>query len=187
MRNPQTHQAILESTIEILKESGYCGVSIESVARRAGASKPTIYRWWPNKAALIAEVYESESDRVRQMPDLGSLQEDLSFLLHNLWGAWRETICGEAFRSVIAEAQLDPIMLAQLKDEFMARRRDMPRRLLQNAANRGELAEHVNPELLLDLIFGFCWYRLLTEQLTAVQDIDVFIDMLLLGVTARHA
>ncbi|KIA80636.1 TetR/AcrR family transcriptional regulator [Chromobacterium amazonense] len=184
-RNPQTHQAILASTIEILKEAGYCGVSIESVARRAGASKPTIYRWWPNKAALIAEVYECESEQVRQFPELGSLRDDLSFLLHNLWRVWRSTICGEAFRSVIAEAQLDPHTLAQMKNEFMVRRRDMPRQLLETAMRRGELAAGVDLELLLDMIFGFCWYRLLTEQLSAERDIDAFIDLLLSGAAVR--
>ncbi|AVG16583.1 TetR family transcriptional regulator [Chromobacterium vaccinii] len=184
-RNPQTHQAILASTIEILKEVGYCGISIESVARRAGASKPTIYRWWPNKAALIAEVYESESGQVRQFPECGSLREDLSFLLHNLWRVWRSSICGEAFRSVIAEAQLDPQTLMQMKNEFMGRRRELPRQLLESAARRGELAADADLELLLDMIFGFCWYRLLTDQLDAERDIDAFIGMLLSGASTR--
>nr|ULC79846.1 transcriptional regulatory protein PhlF [Pseudomonas sp.]ULC79847.1 transcriptional regulatory protein PhlF [Pseudomonas sp.] len=182
LRSPHTHKAILTSTIEILKECGYSGLSIESVARRAGASKPTIYRWWTNKAALIAEVYENESEQVRKAPDLGSFKKDLDFLLRNLWKVWRETICGEAFRCVIAEAQLDPATLIQLKDQFMERRRELPRKLVENAISNGELPKDTNRELLLDMIFGFCWYRLLTEQLTMEQDIEEFTCMLINGI-----
>lgn len=184
LRSPHAHKAILKSTTEILMESGYAGLSIESVARRASASKPTIYRWWRNKAALIAEVYEKESEQIRIFPELGSFREDLSFLLHNLWKIWRETICGLAFRSVIAEAQLDPETLEELKDQFMERRREVPKRLVENAVNRGELPKDINQNLLLDMIFGFCWYRLLTDQLRAEEDIDDFIHLLTSGVCA---
>lgn len=97
LRSPHTHKAIIISAIETLKECGYSGLSIEAVARRAGASKPTIYRWWGNKAALIAEVYESESEQIRKEPDKGSFKENLNFLLLNLWKVWRETICGRLF------------------------------------------------------------------------------------------
>jgi AcrR family transcriptional regulator len=157
-------------------------LSIEAVARRAGASKPTIYRWWGNKAALIAEVYESESEQIRKEPDKGSFKENLNFLLLNLWKVWRETICGEAFRCVIAEAQLDPSTLPKLKDEFMERRRELPRKLVENAIQQGELPKDTSRELLLDMIFGFCWYRLLTEQLEVEADINEFTTLLLNGV-----
>ena len=93
-----------------------------------------------------------------------------------------ETICGLAFRSVIAEAQLDPETLEELKDQFMERRREVPKRLVENAVNRGELPKDINQDLLLDMIFGFCWYRLLTDQLRAEEDIDDFINLLINGV-----
>ena len=131
---------------------------------------------------MIAEVYENESEQVRKFPDLGSFKADLDFLLRNLWKVWRETICGEAFRCVIAEAQLDPATLTQLKDQFMERRREMPKKLVENAISNGELPKDTNRELLLDMIFGFCWYRLLTEQLTVEQDIEEFTSLLINGV-----
>ncbi|KQW41626.1 TetR/AcrR family transcriptional regulator [Pseudomonas brassicacearum] len=182
LRSPHTHKAIIISAIETLKECGYSGLSIEAVARRAGASKPTIYRWWGNKAALIAEVYESESEQIRKEPDKGSFKENLNFLLLNLWKVWRETICGEAFRCVIAEAQLDPSTLPKLKDEFMERRRELPRKLVEKAIQQGELPKDTSRELLLDMIFGFCWYRLLTEQLEVEADINEFTTLLMNGV-----
>ena len=55
-RNPETQEAILEAAEALLLEGGVAGFSIEAVARRARAGKPTIYRWWPNKTALLLEV-----------------------------------------------------------------------------------------------------------------------------------
>ena len=56
-RNPESAEAILEAAEAVLLESGYAGFSIEAVARKARAGKPTIYRWWPSKAALLLDVY----------------------------------------------------------------------------------------------------------------------------------
>ncbi|MGA3404075.1 MAG: helix-turn-helix domain-containing protein, partial [Acetobacteraceae bacterium] len=62
VRNSEAHRSILAAAAQILNESGYAGFTIEAVARRAGASKPTIYRWWTGKAALITELYESDRE-----------------------------------------------------------------------------------------------------------------------------
>ena len=56
-RNPQSQEAILEAAEAIFADEGYAGFSIEAVARRAKAGKPTIYRWWPSKAHLLLDVY----------------------------------------------------------------------------------------------------------------------------------
>ena len=68
-RNPDSAEAILEAAEAVLIEAGYAGFSIEAVARRARAGKPTIYRWWPSKAALLLEVYQRQK-RV-DIPDTG--------------------------------------------------------------------------------------------------------------------
>src|SRR6185437_9247093 len=57
-RNPHTHQAILNATVELLGEIGYQDLSIERVAARAGVGKATIYRWWNSKSALVIEAME---------------------------------------------------------------------------------------------------------------------------------
>src|SRR3954469_6843902 len=104
-RNPASEAAILTAARELLDKEGYAGFSIEAVARRARAGKPTIYRWWPSKAALLLEVYQRQK-RV-DIPDSGSLEEDLVGFLKNLFAHWRDTPSGSVYRSLIAEAQSD--------------------------------------------------------------------------------
>ena len=111
-RNPDSAEAILEAAEAVLIEAGYAGFSIEAVARRARAGKPTIYRWWPSKAALLLEVYQRQK-RV-DIPDTGSLEQDLVGFLINLFTHWRETSSGSVFKSLIAEAQSDETAAAAL-------------------------------------------------------------------------
>ena len=57
-RNPDAEAAILAAARQLLSDRGYAGFSIEEVARRAGAGKPTVYRWWPTKSDLFIAVLE---------------------------------------------------------------------------------------------------------------------------------
>src|SRR5690606_6705519 len=102
-RNPDSAEAILEAAEAILAERGLSGFSIEAVARAARAGKPTIYRWWPSKSALLLEVYQRQK-RAPAAPDTGDLEGDVFAFLKGLFEQWRNTPAGDIFRSVIAEA-----------------------------------------------------------------------------------
>jgi len=56
-RSEQARKAILHSTLKILEERGFSGFTIEDVADHAAVGKATVYRWWPNKGALIANAF----------------------------------------------------------------------------------------------------------------------------------
>lgn len=162
-RSDAATAAILDAAEAILDEAGYRGFSIEAVARRAGAGKPTVYRWWPTKAALLADVYARQKDRVPAL-DTGSLEGDLAAMMRTLWELWRESRAGEAFRSIIAEAQSDPQAMAALHD-FLAARRGVLDAMLQRAERRGEIAAVADRDLVFDMVFGFNWIRLLTSRI----------------------
>src|SRR5688572_28095634 len=104
-RNPQSEEAILDAAAAILAEAGYARFSIEAVARRAKAGKPTIYRWWPSKAHLLIDVYKRLKN-VLPDPDTGSVHGDIVMFLDNLTAFWSGS-AGDVFRSLLAEAQVD--------------------------------------------------------------------------------
>jgi AcrR family transcriptional regulator len=161
-RNPDSAGAILDAAEAVLVEAGYAGFSIEAVARRARAGKPTIYRWWPSKAALLLEVYQ-RGKRV-DSPDTGNLEEDLVGFLKNLFSHWRLTSSGSVFRSLVAEAQSDPTAAAALAD-YARGRRAHTGQMIERAKARGEVAADVDPALVADLIASFAWTHLLTDRL----------------------
>lgn len=55
-RSEASRAAILEATREELTVSGWRKFSVDSVARRAHASKQTIYRWWPATGNMCLEA-----------------------------------------------------------------------------------------------------------------------------------
>ncbi|TKT75234.1 TetR/AcrR family transcriptional regulator [Aquamicrobium sp. LC103] len=167
-RNPKSAEAIREAAEGLLLEEGYRGFSIEAVARRARAGKPTIYRWWPSKAALLLDVYHRQKRDV-ESPDTGSLEEDLLRFLRSLFRNWRETPAGNVFRSFIAEAQTDDTAAAALAD-YARERRIHTARMISRARERGEVGAEVDPEVVADLVASYAWSHLLTGRLDEGDD-----------------
>ena len=177
VRNPQTHEAILAAAEEVLQEYGYGGFTLDLVARRAKASKPTLYKWWKTKAGLITELYGRQSAQLLPVPDLGSLHKELLFFCSDLWRLWRETTYGEALRSLIAEAQQTPATRDFLRNELMPMRKQLARALFLRAIDRGEIAADVDIEAALVLIMGFHWYRLLIDDMPDEDDLLRMVTM----------
>ena len=181
VRSLEAHQSILAAAREILDESGYAGFTIEAVARRARASKPTIYRWWKGKAALIMEVYEGERETALSVSDRGSLEQELTIRMRNLWRLWQSTPLGPALRSIIAEAQADPSALAQLRQDFLPKRRASTHTLFARAVGRNELSPQADIEAATTLIYSFNLYHLLTDQLDDESVIEHYVRMIVSG------
>ena len=162
-RSKAAAEAILEAAEAVLAEAGYAGFTIEQVARRAGAGKPTIYRWWSGKPALLIEIYARQPLDLSGT-DTGSLEGDLIAALSRLLAFWRDTPAGEAFTALLVEAQHDPAALEMLR-AFVAERSLPLADLFNRAARRGELAADFGLAAGLDLVSGYVWARLLTRRL----------------------
>ena len=187
VRSPEAHRSILAAAAEILDERGYAGFTIEAVARRAGASKPTIYRWWKGKAALIMELYEGERETALSVSDRGSLERELTIRMRNLWRLWQTTPLGHALRSIIAEAQADAAALAQLREDFLPKRRASTHTLFSRAMARGEIPRHADIEAATTLIYSFNWYHLLVDALQDATVIDPYVRMIVSGLKHEAA
>lgn len=162
--NPAAEAAILKAAREVIAEKGYAGFSIDEVARRAGAGKPTVYRRWPTKAELFIAVYAEDKAAAMAPPASGDLAADIALYTARLWTFWREGPLGRTFRALIAEAQTGEAALAALREKFLAERLPDLRRMFAAAAERGEISpERVDP--LVELYVGFNWVRLLTGRL----------------------
>ena len=141
VRSPERIAQSWPPPAAILDEAGYAGFSMDALARRAHSSKPTIYRWWHNKAALIAWKFTKRRTR-RRWPGPIPVRSrgDLIARLAKLWTWWEESRAGEALRSIIAEAQLDPATLDDLRNRFMPRREEFLRPVVDRAIARGEIS-----------------------------------------------
>lgn len=185
-RNPASQEAILQAAEAVLLENGLGGFSIEAVARRARAGKPTIYRWWPSQAALLLDLYHCRKKVNFNFPDKGNVREDLVAYLKGLLATWQGT-SGEIFRCVVAKAQGEPEAFTALS-AYMAERRGQSRRIIEKAQERGEVRADVRPELVTEMLSSFAWGRLLTGRLEiSAEEIEAVVDTVLAGIAVKPA
>ncbi|WEK04632.1 MAG: TetR/AcrR family transcriptional regulator [Candidatus Devosia phytovorans] len=161
-RNPETEQAILEAADAIMVEEGISGFSIEAVAKRARAGKPTIYKWWPDRAALLLDVYHRRKP-ANVHTDTGTVEGDLFAFFTGVFAHW-DGGAGDIFRFVIAEAQRDA-GAAEALNGYAAERRVQSGQIFQRGVDRGELSADVDVGLCADMVAGFIWQRLLTGRI----------------------
>lgn len=160
-RSEQTRRAILAASIAELQERGYAALTIEGIAARAGAGKQTIYRWWASKADVVLDAMLDVAETRIVVPDEGSLNADLSAFLV---ATFRERGQRPVLVGLMAQALLDPAFATAFRDRFLFARRDALRGVLRRAVQRGEIDNAVDLELVIDVVYGVLWYRLLLDH-----------------------
>jgi AcrR family transcriptional regulator len=138
-RGTELERAILRAAIDELAESGYAGLTMDRVAERAGTNKNALYRRWPNRAALGLAAYRQQLGTDRPPPDTGALRSDVLALLR---GANRHlaTPAGALIRSLLAAAEDDPELMAQLRDSILDAGSGLWLTVLGRAVARGEIS-----------------------------------------------
>jgi AcrR family transcriptional regulator len=160
-RSERAHQAVLTSAIEVFKELGYARLTIDAIASRARVSKATIYRWWPNKAAVVMEGFLAAVEPEIAFPDSGSLRRDLISQMVALARLLEKTRLGQMAVSLLAESQHDHSLRTAFRDQWIAPRRAVARAVIERAIERGEIDGGVDVDVVLDLLYGPLYYRLL--------------------------
>jgi AcrR family transcriptional regulator len=160
-RSEKSCEAVIRATHDLLRETGGVGLSIEAIARRAEVGKPTIYRWWPSLADVVLEVLLRQADAGITVPAGKSLRETLRRFLRLSMKALAEG-AGTHLRFLMAQAQTDEEFRRRFRENFTARRREALASVFQQSAERGRLGAEHDLEMLVDMIFGAMWYRLLT-------------------------
>lgn len=162
-RSEETHQAILEAALDILRESGYKAVTIEAIAARAKVGKQTIYRWWPSKAAIVLEAGVAKAASEVPAPQYDALRENLREFLERTFSSvneWSQPV----MTGLMAEAQLDSVFANQFREIFIKARRSSLAQILKQGIASGELPIETDLDFLMDVLFGVLWYRMLLQQ-----------------------
>jgi AcrR family transcriptional regulator len=176
-RDETREAAILEATTAVLKDVGYDRLTIDAVAAKAKASKATVYRRWPNKAALVVEamgilkpVSEPGAEPPCLFPDTGSLRGDLT--------AGLQAICtklstdeGKLMAAVMTAQTRDPELAAAMRSTTGDKRRSC-QTVVDRAIARGELTSTRGVDAFVEVVPALMYNRLL---ITGEAFDDVFI------------
>ena len=125
-RNRSYDRVILDATLEILNAQGYAGLTIDSVAARTGVGRPTIYRRWSSKAALVIAAL-TQSPGLSPLPDTGRVRDDLL-----AFQAEQVRMMDEpASRRITAGLVADPELAETYVRDYIGRRRTVVWQALQ--------------------------------------------------------
>ncbi len=178
------HTDILDATLGELQESGYDRMTMDAVAKRAGASKATLYRHWPNKAELVvAAIRHMRGDATEVLPDTGRLRDDLLALLKGTQPhSAEDQLC--VMRGMVSACGSDAELATAFYEQVVDAKRSAALELMRRAQSRGEVSEATDVEFLVDAAPAMLIFRhLLTphpvdeEYLTRIVD-EVWLPLL---------
>jgi AcrR family transcriptional regulator len=146
-----------------MDESAYAQMTTEAIAERAGASKATVYRWWPNKAALAIEAFREAVAPELPLRDTGSLRNDLTAQLQN-FARMLSGNGGRMLRSFLVAARCDPEVAEAFRSIWSDPRRAEAKKMLRQKQATGQLREDADLDLVLDSLYGPLYYRFLVKN-----------------------
>jgi AcrR family transcriptional regulator len=158
-----SHDAIMDAVYALLQKKSVRDLTMEEVAKRAKVGKPTLYKWWPTKAALVLAMLCERMAPNLEKPTVLTAEESLHFRVRRLIDAFNGPF-GKIVAGLIAEGQSEPAVLQEFFDRWVSPRRNATIADLQRGKNASELRSETEPELLNDAIFGAIYYRLLLRS-----------------------
>jgi len=157
------HAAILDAVHDLLKEKSVRDLTMEEVARRAKVGKPTLYKWWPTKAALVLAMFHERIASQAPVPETATVEESIRLKTRRLIREFNG-LFGKVMADLIAEGQSEPDLLRDLTEQHMAPRRDATAADIERAKIDGEFLTEMDTGLVIDAIFGPIYFRLLMRQ-----------------------
>lgn len=159
-RSESARRAILSSTLRLLRHVGFSELSIESIAADANVGKATVYRWWPDKGALVVDAFASSVKKRLSFPDTGSVHTDMSLQMNHVVELFRSRR-GQIVAALIGGGQTDPELIEAFRERFVRPRRMDAYETLRRGIERGELPRNADLDLILDSLYGAIYMRFL--------------------------
>ncbi len=169
-RDPAVDEAVLAATRSLLVEVGYTGTSVDGIARRAGVSRPAIYRRWPSKALLVHEAVFPGGTLDR--PEPASFAEEIAWHVRGTIDAFASAPARAALPGLIMEMRNDPalrqMLSARLEQEA---RRHFVDDVVAPAVEAGQVRADLDADTVFDVITGAV---VIATCVRDVDDLDAF-------------
>lgn len=172
---------ILDATLQLLREVGYDRLTMDAVARRARASKATLYRRWESKPSLVVDaMVRAKQAPVTDEHDTGSLRGDLVSTFCGAHGMAHSDATG-LLGSVVTALASDPEFALRFREAFIAPKIAVSRAIYTRAIERGEIRADLDIDLIAPALAGILLHRSFVMGVVADDsDIERAIDHVIL-------
>jgi AcrR family transcriptional regulator len=162
-RSEGCRQKVLAAAETLLAREGLARMSVDAIAQGAGVSKATIYRWWPNKSAIVMEALLTSTEADVYVPVSPFPEEDLIARIRLTVALFRGPR-GQVISSLIGQAQFDPEIAQAYKEQLLGPRRTTMRAAIERAVQAGIYRDDIDYELAIDILYGPLFQRLLLRH-----------------------
>lgn len=160
-RNSRVREAVRDAAKAELLQNGILGLSHRAVADRAGVDPSTVYRRWPTRADLLADVLVSVSDDAVAVPDTGGLESDLTAYLEQVAAALSDPIHERLVRWAMAAGDGRDETADAAIAAFWTHRFQQAMIVIDRASDRGEAGSGLDGSRLIERLVAPVWFRLL--------------------------
>lgn len=174
-RDPRTQRAILAATRKLLSTNGYDQISIDSIAREAEVSRPTVYRRWPSKAHVVFDAVFALADDADMLEGSGEFRADLRQFVRGVCEFWREPIVASATMGILADRHRDPALFIRTQKLLDEQMQHKFAGLVSTGIEQGTIRPDVDVQMLYELLIGTSFY---TVQVQHCDDVDDVVDRL---------
>ena len=178
-RSARIVASVLATTVDVLIDRGYRGLSISEIAERSGVHETSIYRRWGTKPQLVTEALIRSAAQSAPPPDTGSFTGDLNALGRKVI-VWLDTPLGRALSQVVASQDTD---LVHLRRAYWNSRLEGVRVIVTRAIERGELSPSLDPRLVLEMTTGPIMLRRTSGETVTPRYIKNLIERVVAGLS----
>ncbi len=172
----------MDAVHALLQEKSVRDLTMEAIAKRAKVGKPTLYKWWPSKAALVLAMFHERLADADHSPAARSAEAALRARVRKLIASLKGDF-GKVMADLIAEGQSEPAVLRDLFDQHVSVRRGAAVADVRRGQAAGEIAADVDPELMIDGMIGPIYFRLLMQHAPLTQEFgQAIVSQVLRGV-----
>jgi len=154
---------VLAATLQLVLRRGFRQVTIDLVAQRTGVAKTSIYRRWPNKAAMVMDAFLQQVEAETAFPERARAIDSLQAQLALQARLFRSAL-GGPIRALLAEAQFDPAVAAAFHDRWIMPRRRRLQGVVEQAMREGDLRPDLDVAAAMDGLYGPLYYRLMVSR-----------------------
>jgi len=183
-RSEASRQAILTAAYELLQEKPLPDITSSALAKRAGVSKATLYRWWSSKEAIVLDGYFDAIEHRFPPPATDDPMADLRSHLHDAYTMMGGPD-GRIFASLVASCNFHEKLREALNEQLNSPRCHDTQDLLVRAVEAGHLAADLDLELCTELIWGPAFFRLMTGAPIEDDLADRVLELLVSGFDAK--
>lgn len=185
-RSASAEHAIVAATLAELEAVGYPGLTIEAVARRAGVGRPTIYRRWADRDALVVGALIATAPPL-VAPSTGDPAADLRALVADFISAIAASPASRAVLAVHAAGIQRPELRQALHEHYLAPRAEVLADSIDQARSAGVIRRDVTDDQARDLLFGPAVYRwLIVGEVPPPDEVDRLLDVTFAALRARR-